>query len=183
MKTLMQWTVEDYHKQTNLGMFRDHPVELLEGQLVEIAPEGPTHAYLTEGIASYLSSLLLGIALVREAHPITLVNSEPQPDIVIVRLPREQYRDRHPYPDDIFWLIEIAQSTLAYDLNDKKTVYAKAGIQEYWVLEIDLQQVNQVHRFLNPVRGTYESETIYRTGKIIPHAFANITVDVSKLWQ
>lgn len=183
MKTLMQWTVADYHKLTDLGIFRDHPVELLEGQIVEMAPEGPTHAYLTQGIASYLNSLLSGKALVREAHPITLANSEPEPDIAIVRLPREQYRDRHPYPQDIFWLIEIAQSTSDYDLNDKKNVYAKAGIQEYWVLEINLQSINQVYQFLNPVRGTYESETIYRTGKIIPRTFANIAVDVNQLWQ
>ena len=183
MKTLMQWKVEEYHQLIQLGIFRDRRVELLEGQLIKMAPEGPTHAYLTGGIANYLNRLLSGMALVREAHPITLANSEPEPDIAIVKLPRGQYRDRHPGPDDIFWLIEIAQSTLDYDLNDKKKAYAKAGIQEYWVLEINLRQINQVHQFLKPIRGIYESEKIYRTGKIIPRAFANIEVDVNQLWQ
>ncbi len=180
MKTLMQWTVKDYHRLIETGIFSDRCVELLQGEIVEMPPEGPIHAYLTDGIVNYLRHLLKGIALVREAHPITLSNSEPAPDIAIVRLPRQRYQDRHPYPEDIYWLIEISQSTLDYDLSEKKKTYAKEGILEYWVIDT---KARQLYRFLNPIAENYTSKTLIQVGNLTPQAFPDIQVSVSQLWK
>jgi Uma2 family endonuclease len=180
MKTLAQWTVTDYHRLVETGVFRDRQVELLAGEIIEMAPEGPTHAYLTEGMVAYLRRLLREVAFVREAHPITLSDSEPEPDIAIVQLPRQQYRKRHPYPEDIFWLVEISQSTLDYDLNEKKQAYARAGIPEYWVVEVASKQV---HRFLNPFEEDYQSQFLIEKGKITPQAFPKIEVNIDQLWE
>ena len=114
MKTLASWSVEDYHRMIKAGILGDRRVELLEGEIVEMSPEGPTHAFYGEEIADYLRSCLGEKALVREARPITLSDSEPEPDIAVVKPPRIRYRDRHPGPDDILLLIEISQSTQAY---------------------------------------------------------------------
>ena len=141
MKTLASWSVEDYHRMIEAGILGDRRVELLEGEIVEISPEGPTHAFYGEEIADYLRSCLGEKALVREARPITLSDSEPEPDIAVIKPPRIRYRDRHPGPNDIFLLIEIFQSTQAYDLGDKQKTYAAAGIQEYWVVDLKAKQM------------------------------------------
>lgn len=80
MKTLAKWSVEDYHRLIDTGIISQRQVELIAGEIIEMSPEGPLHAFVTEGFAKYLQSLLQDLALVREAHPITLDDSEPQPD-------------------------------------------------------------------------------------------------------
>jgi len=81
-----------------------------------MSPESPLHRFINDSIAEYLRGLLQGKAKVFESHPITLDNSEPEPDIAIVCLLNNNYFHRHPEPEDIYWLIEISQTTLEYDL-------------------------------------------------------------------
>lgn len=176
MKTLAKWTVADYHRLIEMGIFRDRSVELLAGDIVKMAPEGAIHAFVTEGGSQYLRSLFSGMAVVREAHPITLSDSEPQPDIAIVKPPRSRYRDRHPYPEDVFWLIEISQSTLDYDLKEKKISYAQGKIPEYWVVDV---QDRQIHVFRQPEGNDYQVKLMVNEGTITPLAFPEIKV----LWQ
>lgn len=174
---LAKWTIDDYHRLIDSGILSQRRVELLQGDLIEMAPEGPGHAYTTETGTSYLRAQLKHRALVREAHPITLAQSEPQPDIAIVRPPRNRYRQRHPSAADIFWLIEVAQSTLAYDLGEKKRVYAAADIPEYWVIELANRQI---YRFRHPLGETYESELIVSQGVLQPTAFLEVNLQVEK---
>lgn len=120
MITLAKWSVSDYHQMIEAGILSDRQVELLAGEIIEMSPESAPHYMLGEDNSEYLKKLLKDKAYVRFDGPITLSDSEPEPDIAIVRLPREQYRQRHPYPEDIFLIIEISNSTLAKDLNQKK---------------------------------------------------------------
>ncbi len=83
---LARWSVEDYHRMIAAGILGDRQVELLAGDIVEISPEGPLHASRIRKVANYLRSLLNGLALVSEAHPITLSDSEPEPDVAITLL-------------------------------------------------------------------------------------------------
>jgi Uma2 family endonuclease len=178
--TTAKWTIAEYHQLVATGILNDKRVELLEGIIVDMPPEGMPHAvYCTESV-SYLRELLGNRAVVREAHPITLPNdSEPEPDIAIVRAPSRQYLDHHPYPADIFWLIEYANSTLKKDLNNKKRVYAEAGIEEYWVVNLHAYELI-VFRDLSI--DNYQSETIFATGNISPLSFSDIEIDVSRLF-
>ena len=115
MITLAKWSVDDYHAMITAGILSDRSVELLAGEIIEMSPEGPLHCYtLTEGV-KYLRSILEDKAEVQEAHPITLSDSEPEPDITIIKSPNSRYPTRHPYPEDIYWLIEIANTTLTRD--------------------------------------------------------------------
>jgi Uma2 family endonuclease len=134
---------------------------------------------ITSSGSDYLREILKGLALVIEAHPITLTNSEPEPDIAIVKLPRHQYRSRHPYAEDIFWLIEISNKTLNYDLNEKKKVYAQEGIQEYWVGDINN---SQVHIFLNPDEDDYQTTKIVSEGIIKAQSFPRLELSVKQLF-
>ena len=178
--TTAKWTIAEYHRLVETGMLDDRQVELLEGIIVDMPPEGLPHAFYCDESVVYLRTLLGDRAKVREAHPITLPNdSEPEPDIAIVRTPNLQYRTHHPYPADIFWLIEYANTTLRKDLNEKKRVYAQAGIEEYWVVNL---QIPELIVFRDLTIDTYQSETRLATGNISPLSFPDIQIDVTKLF-
>ena len=160
------------------GIFSQRRVELREGEIIEVAPEGPIHYMLGDRGSKYLDSLLKGVAYVRHVGPITLSHTERSPDIAIVRLPEDQYCKRHPFPEDIYWLIEIANSTLDRDLNEKKRIYAQAGIQEYWVINVSEKQLRV---FRSPQGDNYLTQEDYTQGYLSSLAFPDIPISVEKL--
>ncbi|MFN6572592.1 hypothetical protein A6770_03635 [Nostoc minutum NIES-26] len=178
MKTLAKWTIEDYHRMIEAGILCDRQVELLNGEIVELTPEGPSHTFYGEELADYLRSCLTGQALIREARPITLADSEPEPDIAIVKPPRENYRDRHPDPEDIFWVIEVSESSLKKDLELKKQIYATANIQEYWLINLKSKQLIV---FRSPTGTDYLSRQDISQGYIAPLTFPTVQVLVERL--
>ncbi len=114
------------------GILNNRQVELLEGEIVEMSPEGEAHAYSSDEAGEYLAKLLGERAKIRHAKPITLPNdSEPEPDIAIVQRLGRNYREHHPYVENIFWLIEYANSSLEKDLQNKSKIYAEVGIPIY----------------------------------------------------
>mgnify|MGYP001792698422 CR=1 FL=1 len=177
--TPYKWTLEHYHQAVATGLFDGKSIELLQGELVVMAPEGEPHAYYNSEAGDYLRALLGAQAKVREAHPITLPNdSEPIPDLAIVKPLGDIYLSHHPYPDDIFWVIEFSSSTLSKDLTEKKAIYAEAGIAEYWVVSLD-QRTLYVFRDL--LKGSYATEQTYKAGMISPLAFADAQIQVEKI--
>lgn len=178
MKTLAKWSIEDYHQMIDAGILCDRQVELLVGEIVEMSPETPIHYYTAKQGIKYLATLLVGKADIRFNGPITLSDSEPEPDIAIVRLPESTYKDHHPYAEDIFWIIEVAKSSLKKDLELKLSIYAQALIPEYWVLDLSQQQLIV---FRNPENNTYLSQRIVHQGAIIPLAFPEIQISVERL--
>ncbi|MGF1515729.1 MAG: Uma2 family endonuclease [Elainellaceae cyanobacterium] len=179
--TRYKWTCDRYHTAIAAGLFDDQPVELLKGDIVLMAPEREAHACHSSDSAEYLRQLLGSRASVREGKPVTLPNdSEPIPDIAIVEPPLRRYLDHHPYPVDIFWLIEYSNTTLTKDLGPKRQVYAEAKIQEYWVSDLKHQQL-KIFRDLS--KGHYQSEQTLTTGAISPLAFPEVAVDVRRLFS
>lgn len=109
MNTLAKWTVDEYHRTIEAGILPDCRVELLSGEIHEITPEGPLHSFYGGSLADFCRDRLGSQALVREARPITLTDSEPEPDIAIVRGSWADYRLRHPAAEDIFcWLKSLS---------------------------------------------------------------------------
>lgn len=175
-KILMRWTLDDYHRLIESGILRDRKVELLQGELIEMAPESPIHTSKTASGADYLRQKLSGLALIREAHPITLSSSEPEPDLAVVKgSSHADYTERHPYPEDVFLLVEIANSTLAYDLNEKQAAYAEANIQEYWVLDTAHKKL---HVFRQPQTQSYQETLVLDSGMLTLVAFPTIQISV-----
>ena len=179
MKTLAKWSVADYHRMIEAGILHDRQVELLAGEIVEMSPETPIHYVTAKRGAKYLEDLLVGKAEVRFNGPITLSQSEPEPDIAIVHLPETAYLDRHPAPRDIFWLIEIANTSLGKDLTLKASIYAAAEIPEYWVLNLTTQQITL---FRAPQHGQYTEARSIQLGMITPLAFPEIQVAIERLF-
>lgn len=129
-------SVEEYHRIVATGALGDRRIELLNGELIEASPETPAHANQNNKLFKYLLAQFDGLADVRSGHPITLPTSEPEPDIVLAQLPESRYDTRHPEPDDIVLVIEVSYSTLEYDLDVKRQIYARAGIKEYWIADL-----------------------------------------------
>ena len=180
VRTLTRWTVEDYHRMIANGVLAGRQVELIDGQIVDMAPELPIHRATYRRGVKYLEALLKERAVVFSASPIVLPSDgEPQPDICIAAPPESQYDFRHPEPVDIFWLIEISNSTLSYDLGEKSRVYAQDGIQDYWVVDVQNKQL-WVHR--DPKDGEYHALSQFFSGSISPLLLPDVTVLIERLF-
>lgn len=179
--TTAKWTLDDYHLMIQVGLLKDRHVELLNGEIVEMPPEGSEHAQLSTDAGDYLRPLLGERAIVRNAKPITIpaTGSEPEPDVAIVQPLRTLYRTRHPYPENVFLIIEYSNTSLNKDLDAKKKAYAMAGILEYWV--VDLQN-HLLKVFRNPVNGSYTNEVTLVDGEVSLVSFPEIKIPVKQLF-
>ncbi len=135
-------SVAQYHRMIRTGVITDDDrVELLEGWLVTKMPKNPPHRLATKLIYDLLIRLLPAGWYVDAQEPITTKDSEPEPDIVVVRGEPRQYPDRHPGPADLSLVIEIADATLRRDRSLKKRLYARAGVPCYWIINLAEKQV------------------------------------------
>ena len=179
-RTLTRWTAKDYHHMIETGVLAGRQVELIDGKIVDMAPELPIHRATYRRGVQYLESLLKARAVIFSAAPISLpTDGEPQPDISIVKPPESKYNKRHPSPSDVYWLIEVSNSTLTYDLGEKATAYARDGIPDYWVIDIKHKQV-WVHRA--PQKEGYASVKQVSSGTVAPLEMPGIEVDVARLF-
>lgn len=177
----VKWSINDYHKMIETGLLDDRSVELINGAIIQMVPAGIAHAFCCRSTAKYLRSVLGDRVEISEAHPITLPNdSEPEPDIAILRTPDTLYQNRHPQPDDIFWPIEIANTTLVNDLSVKRELYAQAGIPEYWVMNL---QTSELKVFRNLTASKYQVEITLNSGTISPLAFPELSIEISCLFR
>ncbi len=177
--TTYTWTNQKYHQAIEKGIFANEKIELLRGEIIVMAPEREPHAYYNTEAADYLRNLLTGRAKIRDAKPVTLPNnSEPEPDIAIVQPLGKEYLQHHPYPENIFLIIEFSQANLSKDLGEKKDIYAEAGITEYWVVDIKNSQLKIFRDLLN---GKYRSEQTLTSGTISPLIFPDVVVAVQRL--
>jgi Uma2 family endonuclease len=175
-----KWTLEEYHRLVDAGLLDDRHVELLRGELVEMAPEGKPHAHLSTNAGTYLIRLLGDRAMIRPAKPITLLKnaSEPEPDLAIVQPLGREYLDHHPYPENIFWVVEYSYSSLDKDLEIKSKIYAEAGILEYWVVNL---KTFKLIVFRDPQDGEYASKMTLSSGTLHPLAFPDLSVSVDRI--
>ncbi|HEY2620552.1 MAG TPA: Uma2 family endonuclease [Acetobacteraceae bacterium] len=174
-------TIRDYHRLGEAGILgEDDRVELLEGQLVDMSPIGPRHALVVDALTELLVLAVAGRAVVRVQNPIVLDDaSEPQPDFTLLRKPWHGYPDAHPRPPDVYLLIEVADSSLAFDLGAKLELYARAGIREFWVVDLTSNRV-LVHR--DPREGRYDSVvTVDTSGVLQVEALTGVTISAARV--
>ena len=164
------------------GLLDGRSVELLNGEIVEMSPEGEAHAYVSHEAAKYLGRMLGEQADIRQGKPITIPSSdsEPEPDIAVAQPLGREYLHHHPYPDNIFWLIEFSNTSLSKDLEDKRKTYALAAIPEYWVVNLN---ENQLVVFRDAANGDYRTEIHFTTGDISPLAFPTLQLSVPRLLE
>ncbi len=178
--TIAKWTLDEYHQIIEAGVLLDRQVEFLNGEVIEMPPEGPEHAYRSTTSADLLRRKLGDRAWVRDAKPITLLGtaSEPEPDIAVVEALGEVYVTRHPYPENVYLLIEYAYSSLAKDTDAKRKLYARSGIQDYWVINLKDRHVI-VYR--NPQNEDYQSVEMLTQGAIVLLAFPDVEISINSI--
>lgn len=147
-----RWTVWEYHRMADAGLLDETDrVELIEGELIDMAPIGSKHACLVDRLAESLSGGPQAGYMVRVQNPVVLgERNEPQPDIALVR--RVNYIDRHPGSDDVLLLVEVSDTTLAYDREVKLSLYARHGIPEVWLLDVNAGELSV---YSEPAEGQY----------------------------
>lgn len=139
-----KFTREEYHKLAETGVLReDERVELIEGEIIEMAPVGPEHVAETHGLYDRIRRLFSKGYCVRMQSPLALGESEPEPDLAVVSGKLSDYL--HSHPTTAVLVIEIAQSSLQYDREVKSSLYAKAGIPEYWIIDLENRRL-EVYR-------------------------------------
>ncbi|MCA6574827.1 MAG: Uma2 family endonuclease [Pseudanabaena sp.] len=176
------WSITDYHQMIEVGVLdEDDRVELLEGKIVCMSPQRPFHAASVQRSGRLLFKLLGDRAEIRIQLPVTLGNdSEPEPDIAVVRLDENEYSFRHPEAFDIYLLIEVADWTASKDRNQKTRIYGKNQVLEYWILDL---QKRQVYIFRQPEDGSYREELILNSNDIATmQAFPDVAIALEGLF-
>ena len=162
--------VDQYQAMIQAGILTpDDPVELLEGWLVTKMPKNPRHRVVTQLTREALAQLLPPAWYADAQEPITTADSEPEPDVVVVRGERRHYLDRHPGPSDLALVVEVADSSLQRDRLLKKRLYAAAAIAEYWIINLIDNQI-EVHTEPSAAGGQpdYRQSRIYTVADTLP---------------
>jgi Uma2 family endonuclease len=174
---LRKLTIEEYHRLGEAGIL--HPndrVELIDGLLVQMAPIGPEHQFIVEKLNDLFSEQKRGRFKVGPGRPIPIPDfNEPQPDMVLFKTGAGTRR-QHASPQDLYLLLEVADTTVQYD-SGKKLLYENARIPEYWIVDVPARAV----RVLRLTEGKYE-ETRYTEGSVAVQAFPDVMVRLEDLF-
>lgn len=184
--TVRKWTRQEYYRMADLGFFQDQRVELISGEILKMAPQKDVHAAAVGLVRRAVAAVFEPQFWVREQMPLSVLNaSEPEPDVsVVAGGPRDIIGKGHPR--SALLVVEVSDTTLAFDLGGKASLYAAAGMADYWVVDL---QANQLHVHREPLPDAtqphgfrYAYVTVRRAGdRIIPLAAPQAPVSVSDL--
>jgi Uma2 family endonuclease len=185
--TVKKFTIEDYHRLTQLGFFQENDkVELIRGELIEMAAKGTPHSVCETRLERELYKLIGERATLRGQQPIILSSySEPEPDRVIVQNRADDYLSSHPQTEDILLLIEISDSSLEYDQTTKLSVYAENNIADYWIfnlVEYCLECYREPYQNLKGQFG-YRNKSIYLPNESVTlPCFSDVILNLTKVF-
>jgi Uma2 family endonuclease len=175
-------TVDEYDRMGKAGILHeDSRVELIEGEMIEMPPIGSPHAGNIRRL-TYLFSRSIGrVAMLSVQNPIILgEHSEPQPDIALLRPRDDFYTTSHPHPEDVLLIVEVSESTLRYDHGIKIPLYARHGISEVWLVDVEHRQLSL---FRKPAKGHYQDViSPAPLGATTPDRLPKVAVDLSGLF-
>jgi Uma2 family endonuclease len=179
----LRFSREAYHRLVDVGILNsDSRVELIDGEIYMMSPIGPLHSTLVRRLTYFfIKELPESIECSAQLPFYSGEHSEPEPDVTLVRRRDDGYQHEHPSPGDVLLVIEVAQSSLEFDLGRKLQLYASSGIPEYWVIDVNRRQVF-VHR--DPAGNQYRNVTQCHVGdRIAPLAAANCELDIAWLFR
>lgn len=176
-----KFTTEQYHQMAEAGILtqRDR-VELIAGEIIQMAAIGRNHAVCVDRLNQVFVKALPSEGTVRVQNPVRLNDSsEPEPDFAILRGQPAEYLVEHPGPEDVLALVEVSDSTLVYDRTVKAPLYAREGVQELWIVDLEALAV-EVYRSPGPA-GYGEVQTMGRGQSLAFQAFPEISFTVEQL--
>jgi len=154
-----RFTVDEYYLLAEAGAFPEGlHTELMEGEIIAIPPSSPAHASHVDNVTDVFYGKLRSKYRIRSQSAVRISQTtEPEPDIAVVKARADKYTKAHPTPADTLLLVEVSKTTLEYDLERKAGIYAKAGIREYWVLDL---KARRLHVFTGPTSDGWRHHTI-----------------------
>ena len=176
-----RFTVAEYYAMAEAGILTEKDrVELLDGEIVVMAPIGNRHAFCVDWLARFWILALAERAIVRIQNPVRLNDSsEPEPDVTLLAWRDDFYASAHPGPQDVLLLIEVADSTVDFDRNEKLRLYARAGIVEIWIVNL---QDRRVETYAESEGEEYGSVKHYGPGEsVAPLSFPDIALEVERI--
>ena len=180
--TRRRFTRKDYCRMAEAGILgRRDRVELIRGEIVEMAPIGDRHAAFVDNLARLLIRHLPDVVIVRVQGPLALADdTEAQPDLTVLRRRDVPYKDREAPAEDAVLIIEVAESSLAYDRSTKRRLYAQARLPEYWVVDCGTETI-EVHR--SPDSDDYRDvRLIAGATTLAPPAFPDIALSTTAIF-
>ena len=177
-----QFTVKQFHQMAEFGILSENErVELIRGEMIDMSPIGRRHAGCVNRLVNLLIQLLGKRIILAPQNPVELnETSEPQPDIALLKPRPDFYRNSHPQPEDIFLLIEVADTTVKYDREVKIPLYAEANIPEVWLVDVN-QEIIEVYR--NSLEGIYQDvQKLTKNQSLSILAFPDVSIHLSELF-
>ena len=172
-----RFTLDEYHRMGEAGILHeDSRVELVEGEIIEMTPIGRRHAAVVTRIVELFTVRLAGRAIVWPQNPLLLrsLESELQPDVMLLERRRDFYASGLPEAADVRLLVEVADASLRYDRRRKVPLYARAGVGEVWLVDVDHARV-EIHRTCTP-EGYRDVRTAASDERLSPLAFPDVVV-------
>jgi len=176
-----RFTVEEYHLMAEAGVLHeDDRVELIDGEVVEMAALGSGHIACVLRLTTLLTERLGRSAIVSVQNSVRLSDFlEPRPDVALLRPREDFYAGRIPTAEDVLLLVEVSDTTLRYDRGEKAAFYARAGIPELWVVDLSGEEVTILSE---PGGGAYsEAETVGRGGRAVSRRVAGLSLSVDEV--
>lgn len=163
---LRRLSVDEYEAMVAAGVFGpEHRLELLEGYLVEKMTKSPAHSAATRLTRLALTQVIPSGFYVDTQEPIATLDSEPEPDVSVIRGGPRDYLDRHPAASDVCLVVEVADTSLRRDRETKQRVYARAGIPTYWIVDLVAREIHVCER---PGEAGYGTVTTLTESEEIP---------------
>jgi Uma2 family endonuclease len=175
-------TVGEYHRMIEAGILgEDEHVQLIAGTLVAMTPQGSRHAVVIQRLTAALVRAVGGDLAVRPQLPLTLLeDSEPEPDLAVVRAADAPFDG--PHPRGALLVVEVAGDSLRLDRESKATLYARAGIPEYWIVNL-AESAIEAHSEPDRATGVYRSSAVVACGEtLVARSVPNLTIDVASLF-
>ena len=175
------FTVDEYHRMGEAGIFSvNEHLELIEGEILKRKPITSRHAACVMRSNATFSNVLGDLAIISVHNPVVLNEfSEPEPDLAILKWRDDFYSQFHPGPADILLVIEIAETSVAYEREVKLPVYAGSGVQEVWLTDIPAETVTA---HTEPANGVYRTVRTYqRSDSITPLHFPDLSIEVASI--
>lgn len=176
-------TVDEYHKIGDAGILRpEDRVELIEGEMIEMAPIGARHFAMVNKLNTLLVAAVGKDGIVSIQNPVVLPpRNEPQPDLAILKPRSDYYRNQLPNAKDILLLIEVADTTLEYDRDAKIPTYAQHAVPEVWLVNV---QTNSLSVFLEPSPKGYRRLLTPQAGDhVVPHLLPAVHIAVTEIFS
>lgn len=176
-----KFCTEETHKMMEVGILPEESGwELIDGEIIHRMTIGSKHAGTVKKLNRILTNLLGEKAIVSIQDPIHVDEyNEPEPDIALLKPREDFYTENYPLPEDVLLLVEVSDSTVEFDREVKKNLYAEAGIAEFWLVNL---KENTLEVYSQPKNGTYRLAQILEKGETVKsNTIENLSLDVEQI--